>query len=433
MAEAPSSDTTIDEVAAFASMCKNASSLIVCGRETLVMDLRFSEEEEQFRAEVREFLEKELPSGWKKKRTGMGGEEAMAASMGFIGKLVQKGWLVGSWPQEYGGRGWTFTQQLIFNEEMSYRGAVRGDFLGHAIAGPAIITYGTEEQKKKHLPPIAKSEKFWCQLFSEPDAGSDLPALKTRAVDSGDEYIVNGQKVWTSAAGTASWGVLLARTNPDVPKREGITYFLLDMKSPGVSINALPAMGLGRHHIHETFLDNVHIPKDCVLGGLEWVNRGWEQARKTLEFERSGIAGFASSQRMLEEMVEYAKENERGGRPLAEDPLVRQRLAAMQTEIEVGRMLSYRVNWMQSQGIEYAYEPAQAKLYSSELSQRLTQLGMWLLGLYGQLEKRSKWSISGGRFERAYLVTPSNTVGGGTTEIMRNNIARRMGLPVAPE
>ena len=341
---------------------------------------------------------------------------------------------MGGWPKEYGGQEWSFAKQFIFNENISYHGAPRGDVVGKLIAGPAIMSHGTEEQKRQHLPAIAKSEKFWCQGFSEPDAGSDLASLRTGAVETQGGFILNGQKVWTTLASRADWGVFLARTDPHAPKKYlGITYFLLDMKTPGVIVRPLSAMGLGNHHVHEVFLDNVFVPESCVLGGPDKKDQAWTQIMGTLDLERSGISGVASARRMLEDLVSWARENYRDGKRLAEDPLVRQKLAKMAIEIEVARLLSLRIMWMQSQGIRITSESSQAKLFSSELSQRLTNVGMELLGLFGQLERGDKWAVMQGRIENAFLVAVSNTIGGGTSEIMRNTIAvRGLGLPREP-
>ena len=397
------------------------------------MDFRFSEEDERFRQEVREFFEKELPPELMAKRAEMetGSHEAWEFGMEFARKLGKKGWLLGAWPKEYGGQGWSYTQQFIYDQERGAHGSPRGDFVGVRLAGPAIMVYGTEEQKKQHLPPIAKCEKIWCQGFSEPEAGSDLPALQTRAVKSGDDYILNGQKVWTTQASHADWGIFLARTNPDVKKREGISYFLLDMKTPGIIVRPVEAIGLGPHFC-EVFLDDARVPKDCILGGPEWENRGWQQVIKTFSFERSGVSGTASAAKMLEQFVQFAKETKHNGKPLAEDPVVRHKLAELAIEIEVGRLLSYRILWMENAGIPTAYYPSQGKAFSSELSQRLSNVGVHLLGLYGQLETGSKWVPLSGRIENSYLVSLSNTVGAGTTEIMRNTIAIGLGLPLPP-
>ena len=396
------------------------------------MDFRFSEEGERFRQEIRDFLKQEWSEEVQAQRAELepGSGEAHEFSMKFARKLGRKGWLVGAWPKEYGGQGWSYEQQLIYNEEMAYAGAPRGDGIGRGIAGPPIMVHGTEEQKRRHLPPIARSEVVWCQGFSEPDAGSDLWNISTRATKVEGGFIVNGQKVWQSGARHAQWMVLLARTDPEAKKREGISYFLMDMKLPGVNVRPLIIMGLG-YHAAEVFLDDVFIPDDCVLGGSDMVNKGREMATTTMEFERSGIAGAASARRLLEQLVQYAKETKVNGKPLAQDPIVRQELAELAVEIEVAQVLSYRIGWMQSVGKRVPYEASQGKVFSSELSQRLTRIATQLLGLYGQLERGSKWAVLNGRLTALYMVTASNTVGGGTSEIQRTTVALRgLGLPL---
>ncbi len=395
------------------------------------MDFQFSAEGERWRQEIRDFLKAEW---WSEevqaRRADLEREELFESGMEFARELVKKGWLCGGWPKEYGGQGWSFEQQIIYNEEMAYAGAPRGDGIGRGIAGPPIMIHGTEEQRRRFLPAIAKAEVVWCQGFSEPDAGSDLWNITTKAAKVEGGFVINGQKVWQSGAMRAQWMVLLARTDPQSKKGEGISYFLLDMKSPGVTIRPLQIMGLG-YHAAEVFLDDVFVPDDCVLGGLEMVNGGRQIATTTMEFERSQISGAASARRVLEQLVEYCKETKVNGKPLAQDPIVRQELAQLKIEIEVAQVLSYNILSMQLAGKRVPYQAAQGKVFSSELSQRLVKIGTRLLGLYGQLQRGSKWAALQGKFTNLYLVTASNTVGGGTSEIQRTTIALRgLGLPL---
>jgi alkylation response protein AidB-like acyl-CoA dehydrogenase len=395
------------------------------------MDFQFSAEGERWRQEIRDFLKAEW---WSEevqaRRADLEREELFESGMEFARKLVKKGWLCGGWPKEYGGQGWSFEQQIIYNEEMAYAGAPRGDGIGRGIAGPPIMIHGTEEQRRRFLPAIAKAEVVWCQGFSEPDAGSDLWNINTKAAKVEGGFVINGQKVWQSGAMRAQWMVLLARTDPQSKKGEGISYFLLDMKSSGVTIRPLIIMGLG-YHAAEVFLDDVFVPDDCVLGGLEMVNGGRQIATTTMEFERSQISGAASARRVLEQLVEYCKETKVNGKPLAQDPIVRQELAQLKIEIEIAQVLSYNILSMQLAGKRVPYQAAQGKVFSSELSQRLVKIGTRLLGLYGQLQRGSKWAALQGKFTNLYLVTASNTVGGGTSEIQRTTIALRgLGLPL---
>src|SRR5581483_7819582 len=233
---------------------------------------------------------------------------------------------------------------------------------GISLTGPTLMVHGTEEQKRRFLPPIANAEVVWCQLFSEPGSGSDLASLQTRAVADGDDFVVNGQKIWTSGAHHSDWAILLARTDPDAPKHRGITYFLVDMHSPGVEVRPLVNMVNG-HAFNEVFLENVRIPRSQVVGE---VNRGWYVGATTLDFERSGIGRFASSRRLLEELTTYAKETRLGTRPQ-----VRMQLVERVVENEVGRHLAYRVAWMQWAGKIPNYEASMVKVYGSELQQRI--------------------------------------------------------------
>jgi len=386
------------------------------------MDFRFTEEEEKFREEVRSFLREEFAA--RAERDG-----GLAFYTSFTRKLAEKGWTAVHWPKEYGGQGWPIMRQVIFNEEMAYHRAPRTDFMGMNIAGPAIIAYGTPEQKEQHLPPIVRQETFWCQGFTEPGAGSDLASLQTKAVEDGDDFIINGQKTFTTMAHFAQWCILLARTDPHAPKHRGISCFLVDMTTPGITVRPLIDM-VGMHTLNEVFLDDVTVPKSALLGDK---NMAWHQAAgRSLESERSAIGNSASARRLVEDLVHYIKEV-KGSQSLSENHMLRQRIAEMAIEIEIGRILSYRVAWLQSKELPLGYMPSMVKLYHSELSQRLVNIGMQVLGLYGQLERGSKSAQLRGRMARNYLVTVANTFGGGTSEIQRLIIATKgLGLPREP-
>ena len=396
------------------------------------MDFRFSEEGEKFRQEVREFLKQEWSEEIQAQRAELqpGSEEAWQFSQEFARKLAKKGWLVGGWPKQYGGQSWSFEQQIVYNEEMAYAGAPRGDSIARGIVGPSIMMAGTEEQKRKHLPAIANAKVVWCQGFSEPDAGSDLWNIKTKAAKVEGGFIMNGQKVWQSQARHANWMITLARSDPESKRAEGISYFLVDMTFKGVNVRPLIIMGLG-YHAAEVFLDDVFVPDEALLGGLNMMNKGREISATTFEFERSQISGAASARRVLEGLINYAKETKVDGKPLADNPVVRQRLAQLKTEIEVAQCMSYNIGWMQSARKKVSYQPSEGKVFSSELSQRLVRFGTQLLGLHGQLERGSKWAALNGKITNLYLVTASNTIGGGSSEIMRTTMALRgLGLPL---
>ena len=390
------------------------------------MDFSFTEEEERFRAEVRRFLKKEVTEELLKDLEERG---EVDFSREFTKKLAEKGWLAMSWPKEYGGGGASMMEQLIFGEELGYHHAPSGAHRqGINLIGPCLIVHGTEEQKGKYLRAITRGEVVWCQGFSEPNAGSDLASLQCRAVADGDDYVIDGQKVWTSNAHRADWCHLLTRTDPDAPRHRGISYFLVDMKSPGITVRPLINM-LASHDFNEVFFDNVRVPKENMIGEK---NQGWYVSQTTLNFERSGIAVPASARRTLEQLVEYAKETKRNGKPLARDPIIRHKLSEMAVEIEVGRMIACRVAWMQGKGLIPIMEASMSKLYGTELVKRLGDIGMQIMGLYSQLETGSKWVPLRGRIERAYLFSLGATIAMGTSEIMKNIIAvRGLELPRA--
>ena len=383
------------------------------------MDFAFTPEEIAFRGEVRSTLQ-----GWLRDRPE-GGLEAWQFYRGFIKKLAERGWHTLAWPEEWGGQGANHMKQVAYNEEIAYNDAPAMD-LGSDRVGPTIMLYGTEEQKQRFLPPIVRGETVWCQGFSEPGSGSDLASLETRAVEDGDTFVINGSKIWTSLAHLAQWMILLVRTDPDAPKHKGISYLLLDMKTPGITIQPLVDMA-GRHTFNQVFFDNVRVPRDCLVGEL---NRGWYVAAATLDFERSGIQRVIGNLRTYEQLLAYARETKRNGRALIEQPLVRNKLAELKIEFEVGRLLAYRVAWMQSRGLVPNYEASVAKLYGSELAQRLANAGVRILGLGGQLAPGSPWAPLGGRIQAFYLSAAALTIAAGTSEVQRNIIAGRgLGMP----
>ena len=388
------------------------------------MDFHFTPEEDAFRQEIREFLRQTLPADWDPDAYGeMDDEDAWALSRHVTKKLAERKWLAMAWPTEYGGLNATHMQQMIFNEEMAYHGAPGGGGMGVAWVGPAIMLYGTEEQKQRFLPRITSGEDVWCTFYSEPGAGSDLAGLQTRAVLDGDEWVINGQKIWTSGAHRSNWGWLAARTDPDAPKHKGISTFVVPVNTPGITIQPLINMA-GQHGFNQGFFDNVRIPKDYLVGEL---NRGWYQVAVALDFERSGVASYAGSRRLLERITQFAQENPSF---IRQNPAIRYRLVDSAIEIALGTFIAYRIPWMQSRGIIPNYEASMSKMFGAEVSQRLARTGIQLLGMYGQLAPGSKWAPLKGRLERTYLTSMSASIAGGTNEIQRNIIATRgLGLP----
>ncbi len=390
------------------------------------MQFRFTADEEAFRTEVREFLKVELPPGWQDQfdnDTEFLAEQQSQFARQFNKKLAQRRWLTLPWPEEYGGLKASIMQQMVYNEEMAYQGAPTGLNMGVAWVGPSLMIYGTEEQKKRFLPAIANHDEIWCTLYSEPEAGSDLASLQTRAVKDGDEWVINGQKIWTSGAHRSDWGWLAARTDPEAPKHKGISMFILPMDTPGITVRPLINMA-SMHGFNEVFFEDVRIPANYIVGRE---NNGWYQLAVALDFERSSVAGVARARRWWEELVSFSKEHRSF---VAARPEVRHRLAEIGVELEAGQNLCYRVASLQQAGKIPNYEASIAKLYSSELGRRLAGSGMEMLGLYGQLHPRSKYAHLKGRIERYYQLSVAETIGGGTSEIMRNIIAiRGLGLP----
>lgn len=390
------------------------------------MDLRFTEEEERFRQEVREFIKQELPPDWK--GTGLlseaEGEEEWQFSREMMRKVGAKGWHSLAWPKDLGGQD-SPAKQFIFSEEMYYNELPGVDLVGALMCAPAIIQHGTEEQKKEHLPKIARGDIVWCQGYSEPGAGSDLASLSTRAVEKDDCFILDGQKVWSTNADRADWGYVLARTDPNVPKRKGISFFLMDMKSPGVTARLLPNI-VGTYC--EIFLDSVRIPKENVIGG---VNNGWKVANTVLGFERSGVHRIAATWRNLDRITEFAMRTKRNGAPLFQDPQIRNKLAHLHVESQAVRLLTYRIVWLHSTAKErdISYEVSMGRLSGSLFQQHVAAAAMDILGPYGQLDPSSKYAPLED-FRREYLWSLAATVGAGTSEIQRNIIATRgLGLP----
>jgi 3-oxocholest-4-en-26-oyl-CoA dehydrogenase alpha subunit len=390
------------------------------------MEFVFTPEQEDFRQELRQFLQAELPADAGGDGDEEGGE-AWEFSKQFQKKLAARGWLVPQWPKQYGGADMGILEQLILQEEMAYRGAPIPGSSGIRMLGPVLMLYGTEEQKRERLPGIASGDVIWCQGYSEPGSGSDLASLQTRAVRDGDEYVINGQKIWTSNAHRADWIFLLGRTDPDAPKHRGISFFVFPMKTPGISVQPLINLA-GIHGFNQTFYDNVRVPVKSLVGEE---NRGWYVGAALLDFERSNISGAATSKRSLEQLTQYCRETMSDGGSLFSQPLVRNKLAELAIETEVGRLLSYRVASIQARGQIPNKEASMAKLYHSELAQRLAGTGVQIMGLYGQVRPESpRWARLRGQFTMRYMTSVSGTIAAGTSEIQRNIIATRgLGLP----
>ena len=391
------------------------------------MDFTFTKQEKAFRQELREFMNREMPPGWSEEQPSEITGENWPIAREFGRKLAAKGWLGLAWPEQYGGQGRSQIEQLIFDEELAYHRAPRAPYwLAINRVGPSIMAFGTEAQKRQHLRGITNGEVTWCQGFTEPNAGSDLASLETRAVEDGNAFVVNGEKWWTTHAHLAQWCVLLARTDPHAPKHRGITYFLLDMDTPGVTVRPLIDM----HNEHEAsyvFLNNVRIPREQVLGN---VNQGWQVATTTLDFERTGIQYAAEARRILDDLVDFVGKTVVDGKPLAADPVVQNSLAEAAININISRLHAYRLAWLLQKGSKITTEASISKLVWTESWRRLADTGMQILGPYCQLRKGSNWVRLHGILERYYIFGIAASIAVGATEIQKNILAvRGLGLP----
>ena len=427
------------------------------------MDLTYPPEAEEFRGVIRAWLTENLPEGWGTPGFSMTPAERAAFNEEWTATLFAGGWICASWPTEYGGKGLTLLQQVVLNEEFARAGApLRADFFGDTLVGPTLLQWGTEEQKKQFIPSILNGTIAWCQGFSEPDAGSDLASLTTRAELDGDEWVINGQKVWTTQARRADYVFLLARTDPDAPKHAGISYLLVPMKQPGVEVRPIEQID-GSAEFNEVFFTNVRCPKANVIGG---VNNGWKVAMTTLGFERgtSATTGYRRFQKEFNEILGLAKE-----RGASHDPLIRQRLARSWSKIKIMQINGYRTLTDALRGTNVtAALGATNKMFWSEAHQETMLLAMDILGLDGQIllgqagQKQKNGNhgqdgqdgqdgrdgqgmlLPGARHGRAdypvnnlqslFFFSRSETIWGGSAEIQRNIVGERvLGLPKEPK
>ncbi|GIW18270.1 acyl-CoA dehydrogenase family protein [Tepidiforma sp.] len=390
------------------------------------MDFRLSPETEAWRQELRAFLKAELPPDFEGDDDFFDAEAAIPFARAFMRKLGARRWLAPAWPERYGGMGATAIEQFILNEELAYhRAPAGGRLFTIGIVGPTLLVHGTEEQKAEFLPKMASGEEWYCQGFSEPESGSDLASLQTRAVREGDDYVINGQKVWASNAHAADRMLLLARTDPERPKHKGISAFLVDMRSPGITVQGIDNMAY-RHDFNRVFFEDVRVPAKNLLGGE---HNGWYVATTTLDFERSNIAAISGARRTVHDLVRWAKERHPGGRPW-DRPAVRAKLADLVVKAEVGRLVAFRTAWLQAKGEVPNYEASIGKIWMAMLGVEVANAGLGLLGAYGALKPGSPWAQLRGRVATSYLLAVAGPVGGGTAEIQRNIIAQRgLGLP----
>lgn len=375
------------------------------------MDFRFSPEEEKFRKEVRAFLDTTVTDALLEE-VDRGTEIGIGPNTWqLMRKLGEKGWLAPSFPKEYGGLGATRWQQFILSDEMTYCRAHPLHLCGVGIVGPTLLQYGTEEQKRKYVPPIAKGEIEFALGYTEPEAGSDLANLQVRAEKKGDFYVLNGQKVFNTGCHFAQYVWLAARTDPNVPKHKGISLMIVDMKTPGITVR--PLWALDGDRTNEVFYDDVKVPVENLVGEE---NRGFYYVLTALAHERSFPIGDV--RRTFEEFVAYVKEQ-----GLGDDSFVRQSVARLATELQALRLLSYRVTWLVENHTSPNWEAPMAKVYLTEFMWRFSNTAMEILGPYGQLQKGSKWAPLMGRVERLYRHAARRNVSAGSSEIQRNTIA----------
>ncbi len=409
------------------------------------MDLTYPPEAEEFRAEIRAWLEEHLPDGWFDDDFELTGDDRKKFNEAWVQTLHEGGWICASWPQEYGGKGLSTLQSVVLNEEFARAHApMRADFFGDTLVGPTILQWGTEEQKRHFLPQILSGQISWCQGFSEPESGSDLASLKTRAELDGDEWVINGQKVWTTQAQYADYIFLLARTDPEASKHKGISYLLVPMKQDGIEVRPIVQPD-GSGEFNEVFFSDARCPKENVVGGL---NDGWKVAMTTLGFERgsSATTSYRRFERELEAIIDKARANGR-----IDDPIIRQRLARQWSKVQIMRFNGYRtLSSVLHDKKDFGVTALGAtnKMFWSETHRDTMKLAMDILGMAGDVlgGEHDDEALPGVRrhsVERDYPVSPlqasfffsrSETIWGGTAEIQRNIVGERvLGLPKEPK
>lgn len=389
------------------------------------MDFRDSPAQTEWRGQVQDFLRDYLPDQIRGQYPMGRPEEEKPLWEAWRVALAERGWIAPAWPAAYGGAGMKPMDQFILSQEFAEAGAPRLGGLGLMMLGPTLIEHGTEEQKQEHIPGILGGEIEWCQGYSEPGSGSDLASLQTRAVRDGDDYVINGQKIWTSLAHRAHWMFMLARTDPDAPKHRGITYFLLDMKTPGITVRPLVNM-TGGHDFNEVFFEDVRVPARNIIGE---VNRGWYVGTTTLDFERSSIGTPIGLRQAVERNLTWLREH---GEELPKTTYeaVRFEWAERFIEVQTATMLAYRIISMQDAGEIPNAESSIAKLFTTELTQRISRTASQMVGMWGDItdEKAPLKGMPG----QGYVNQVRETIAGGTSEIQRNIIATRgLGLPRA--
>jgi alkylation response protein AidB-like acyl-CoA dehydrogenase len=396
------------------------------------MDLHFSAEDLAFQQDVRSFIADHYPLSLRGKQDE-GDELSKEDFLAWHRILAAKGWIAPAWPVEYGGPGWTATQRFIWSEETARADCIRIMPFGVTMVGPVIYTFGTPEQKAQFLPGILSGDDWWCQGYSEPGAGSDLASLRTRAVrakdSEGDHYVVNGQKTWTTMAQHADWGFFLVRTDTEVKAQEGISFLLIDMKSPGITVRPIITLG-GEHEVNEVFLEDVRVP---VSQRIYEENKGWTCAKFLLAHERSGIAGVAASKRGIERIKDIATSEMDGDAPLLANPFFRRKVSELEMDLTALEFTELRTLAGEASGKGPGPESSVLKIKGSEIQQRITELALEAAGHYGAPYFRGfgegdnehpigpDWAS---RTAPSYFNMRKTTIYGGSNEIQRGIIAK---------
>ncbi len=392
------------------------------------MNLDFTAEDIAFRAEVRAFIAESYPANLRGKQDE-GDDLTKEDFLAWHKILAKKGWIAPAWPVEYGGTGWNATQRYIWSEETARADCIRILPFGITMVAPVIYTFGTPEQKAKFLPGILSGDDWWCQGYSEPGAGSDLASLRTKAISDGDDYIVNGQKTWTTMAQYADWGFFLVRTASDVKAQEGISFLLIDMKSPGITVRPIITLG-GEHEVNEVWLEDVRVPK---ANRIYEENKGWTCAKFLLAHERSGIAGVAASKRGVEKVKAIARTEMDGERPLFANPFFKRKIAELEVDLTALEYTELRTLAGEAAGKGPGPESSLLKVKGTEIQQRITELALEAVGHYG-----APYFRGFGEGDNEHPIGPDyahhsaptyfnmrkTSIYGGSNEIQRNIIAK---------
>jgi alkylation response protein AidB-like acyl-CoA dehydrogenase len=395
------------------------------------LDFKYSAEEQQFRDELRQWLSENLPKGWGETVFEPEDEDEMYLSrLEWEKKLYKGGWSGIEWPKKYGGRGATLIEQAIFAEEMARAKAPEGlNIIGRNLVATTLLHHGTEEQRLRYLPKILSGEEVWCQGFSEPNAGSDLASVRCKAELKGDHFVVNGQKIWTSYGQYAQWCIALVRTNTDVAKHKGISFLLVDMRSPGITLRPLKQIS-GESEFNETFFDNVKVPVENLVGELDG---GWKIAMTTLAYERGPEDALGRQIRFkqeLDRLIRTLSQLQRNDQAIIEDPVVRQKVAKSIVDLEIMRLNVLRRFSKALKGEPRGPDASMVKLYWSHIMQNMYEMALEVLGPVASLTEGDSLAAAMGRFQLSYLQSRAFTIYSGSSEIQRNIIAERvLGLP----